>query len=191
METKETNGVNETKESKKSEGFKIRPLHIFAIIALVLIAGVFYMAINNAAAPVVSAGDTINVSYTGTFANGTVFDTNVGKQPLQFTVGTGQLIKGFDEGVVGMHLNEEKTITIPANEAYGEVNPALFVQVPTNAFKNQTMQVGMIVGRTANGQQEQGVVSAVNASVVTVNFNPPLAGHTLIFTIKVLSIHKG
>ena len=177
-------------EANEPAGFRIKPLYILAAIAFVAIVSVAYFAIG-ASAPIVAMGDTINVSYTGTFTNGTVFDSNVGRQPLQFRVGSGQLIRGFDHGVVGMRLNEEKTLTIPANEAYGEVNPALFVQVPANVFENHTVVVGMIIGRTVNGQQERGVITAVNATTATVNFNPPLAGHALIFTIKVLAIQKG
>ena len=65
-------------------------------------------------------GDTVDVFYTGTFTNGTVFDSNVGGQPLQFTVGSGQVIPGFDQAVLGMKLKESKTVTIPANDAYGQ-----------------------------------------------------------------------
>ena len=168
-------------------GLKIGPLHI---VAAVILIGVIYLAINNAAVPVVAAGDTVNVSYTGTFTNGTVFDSNVGKSPLQFTVGSGQVIPGFDQGVIGMKLNEEKTITIPANEAYGEVNPALITEVPISAFGNQTVQVGMGVGKTVNGQQIRGVITSVNKTNATLDFNPPLAGKTLVFKIKILSIKK-
>ena len=177
-------------ETKKSEGFKFKPLYFFAVIAVVAILGLSYLLIGSASVPVVAIGDTINVSYTGTFTNGTVFDSNIGKQPLQFKVGSGRLIAGFDLGVVGMHLDEEKTLTIPANEAYGEISPALFLQVPANVFGNRTVVAGMIVDRTANGQQEQGVVTAVNATTVTVDFNPPLAGQTLVFKIKVLAIRN-
>ncbi len=167
-------------------GVKINPLHILALVVILIV--IYLVANNYASGPVVAKGDTINVSYTGTLTNGTVFDSNVGKQPLQFTVGAGQLIEGFDQGVIGMKLNEEKTITIPPNQAYGEVNPALIMQIPANTFGNQTAQIGMVV---TDPQQQQGVVTAVNKTTVTVDFNPELAGKTLIFKIKVLSIKKG
>jgi FKBP-type peptidyl-prolyl cis-trans isomerase 2 len=176
--------------TKKLAG--INSLYVALVVVIIVVAlCAAYFVINNAAGPVVAVGDTVNVSYTGTFTNGTVFDSSVGKQPLQFTVGSGQLIKGFDQGVIGMRLNEQKTITIPANEAYGEVNPALIVPVPSNAFGNQTMRVGMVVSATTNGIVNQGMVTAVNNTTVMVDFNPPLAGKTLIFTIKVLAIKKG
>jgi peptidylprolyl isomerase len=190
METKETKSES-AKESKKSGGFKIRPLYIFAAIAFIAILGIIYIASAPASPSVVAVGDTINVSYTGTFINGTVFDSNVGKTPLQFTVGSGLMISGFDHAVVGMHVNEEKTVTLTANEAYGEIDPTLFVQVPANTFKNQTVQTGMVIERTANEQQQRGTVTAVNATTITIDFNPPLAGHTLVFAIKVLTIQKG
>ena len=155
---------------------------------------VAYLAATHGPAPVsvVAAGDIVNVSYTGTFTNGTVFDSNVGGHQLQFTAGAGQLIKGFDDAVIGMRLGEEKNVTIPVNEAYGEINPALIVSVPSNTFGNHTVQVGSIIRRSLNNTQvQQGVVTAVNATNVTVDFNPPLAGQTLIFQIKVLSIKKG
>lgn len=167
----------------------VKSLHIAAaaiLAALILI--VIYMASNNST--VVAKGDSISVYYTGKLTNGTVFDSNVGKSPLNFTVGAGQMIEGFDSGVVGMSLNQNKTITIPANQAYGEINPALIVEVPLSQFGNLTPTVGMTVGYNSNGQQEQGRVTAVNSKNATVDFNPPLAGQTLIFTIKVVKIQK-
>jgi peptidylprolyl isomerase len=172
-------------------GFKINALYLLVVVAFIVLIGVGYMTIAYASVPVVAVGDTINVSYTGTFTNGTVFDSNVGKPPLQFTVGSGQLIKGFDQGVIGMKLNEEKTIIVPANEAYGEINPSLIIQVPASSFGNHTVQAGMGVSRTVNGTQEQGVITSVNKTTVTVDFNPALAGQTLIFKVKILAINKG
>jgi FKBP-type peptidyl-prolyl cis-trans isomerase 2 len=179
--------MEETKEPKKS---RIKRVHALAAVAVIVLLGAAYLAISITTAPIVAAGDVINVSYTGTFTNGTVFGTNVGKQQLQFTVGSGQLIKGFDQGVIGMRLNQNKTLTVPPSEGYGSVNSSLIVQVPANVLGNKTVQVGMILTRTEGTQQEQGLVTAVNATTATVNFNPPLAGKTLVFNIKVLSIRK-
>ncbi len=173
---------------KKESGFK--PAYAIAMaIAAIAIIGLVYMATNSGAAsgPVVTIGDNISVYYTGTYTNGTVFDSNAGKAPLNFTVGSGQLIKGFDDAVVGMKLNETKTVTIPANEAYGEANQSLIVAVPRSDFNNQTVTIGMIVS-TSRGAQ--GRVTAVNATNVTVDFNSPLAGQTLVFKITVVSIKK-
>jgi FKBP-type peptidyl-prolyl cis-trans isomerase 2 len=172
--------------------YKFARTHLYiliAVAAIVVLSAVVYLSA--ASSPVVSAGDTISVYYTGTLTNGTVFDSNVGKTPLVFTVGSGQLIKGFDQGVVGMKLNQSKTITIPANEAYGEVNPNLIIHAPLTQFANQTPQVGTSVSTVLNGQQLNGVVTAVNSTTATVDFNPPLAGQTLIFNITVVKIEKG
>jgi peptidylprolyl isomerase len=170
---------------------KIQQSYVIGAVVLVALLVIAYLAVGRGPVPVVAMGDNITVSYTGTFLNGTVFDSSVGKAPLQFIVGAGQMIPGFDHGVIGMSLNEEKTITIPANQAYGSVNPALYVSVPSNTFGNMTMQVGMVIRRSTNGLQQQGVVTAVNATNVTIDFNSALAGKTLVFKIKILSIKKG
>jgi FKBP-type peptidyl-prolyl cis-trans isomerase 2 len=178
----------EHKQKKSS----VKPLHIgiiVVIVAIVAIAAVYFLT-NNAGAQVVQKGDTVSVYYTGTLTNGTVFDSNVGKETFNFTVGANEVIPGFDQGVIGMKLNETKTITIPANEAYGPVNPSLIVKVPKSSFTNQSVEVGMYVTQTTNGQQYQGVVTAVNSTTVTVDFNSPLAGQTLIFQIKLVGIKK-
>jgi FKBP-type peptidyl-prolyl cis-trans isomerase 2 len=156
-----------------------------AVALLVILIGVIYLAVNGSS-QTVGIGDTVRVYYTGTLTDGTQFDSNVGQQPLEFTVGSGQLIKGFDTGVVGMKLNETKTITIPASEAYGEYNPSFVIKVPLNSI-NQTVEVGMQL-RASNGAP--GVVTAVNDTTASVDFNSPLAGKTLIFSIKVAEIHK-
>lgn len=170
---------------------QIKPLYILlAVVLVVLAAVVIYMTIGRGGTPIVAAGDTVSVYYTGTLTNGTVFDSNVGKQPLQFTVGSGQVIQGFDNGIVGMKINGTKTLTLTPNQSYGEVNPDLVVTIPLTEFGNQTVNVGMIVTRTSSGQQFQGIVTAVNATTATVDFNPPLAGQTLIFTVKVVGIQK-
>jgi peptidylprolyl isomerase len=173
---------------EKSKHSKLKPEYI-VILAIIIgaLIGVIYLTTSNAASPVVATGDNVSVYYTGKLTNGTVFDSNVGKQPLNFTVGSGQLIQGFDQGVIGMSLNETKNITIPSNEAYGPVNPSLIVDVPRSQFGNQTITVGMEV-TASNGQS--GIIKSVNATNVTVDFNSPLAGQTLIFEIKVVSIKK-
>jgi FKBP-type peptidyl-prolyl cis-trans isomerase 2 len=167
---------------------------ILAIVVVVIMAAVGILFFVSAAnAEVVKAGDNVSVYYTGSFTNGTVFGSNVGQAPLNFTVGAGQLIPGFDFGVVGMRLDQNKTITVTPQEGYGEVNSSLFVSVPVNAFGvNSTANIiiGTPVTRIANGIQEHGVIAAVGSNDVTVNFNSPLAGHTLVFKIEVVAIHK-
>lgn len=163
---------------------------LIAVIVVIVLVGVVYVVTNSSAAAVVAPGDNVSVYYTGTYTNGTVFDSNVGKEPFTFTVGANEVIPGFDQAVVGMSLNEEKNVTIPANQAYGEVNPNLIVKVPLSQFGNHTVTAGMNISENQNGQIFEGVVTAVNSTTATVDFNPKLAGQTLIFNIKVISINK-
>ena len=180
------NGAHQHAAPKPRGG--IRPAYAAgAVVAIAIIIAVIYMAAGNASAQTVAAGDNVSVYYTGTLTNGTVFDSNVGKAPLSFKVGSGEMIKGFDQGVVGMRLNENKTITLPPDEAYGNVNPSLVVQVPKSQFGNSTVAVGMRVQASSGAV---GVIKAVNSDNVTVDFNPELAGQTLIFSIKVVAIKR-
>ncbi len=160
---------------------------LLAAIAIVVVGLVYFAFFST---PVVAVGDTIGAYYTGSFVNGTKFSSNIGGPQLNFTVGAGNVIPGFDQGVVGMKLNETKTITLPPDEAYGQVNPSLIVKVPVSDFGNQTVTAGMFVTQTFNGKQSQGVVTAVNATTATLDFNQLLAGQTLVFTIRVVVIHK-
>ena len=164
-------------------------ISIAAAIAVIALIGIGYMYL--VTAQVVRPGDTIDIQYTGTLTNGTVFSSNVGQQPFQFTVGAGQVIPGLDSGVVGMKLKQTKTLVIPYNEAYGPVDPSLVVSAPLKAFGNQTVKIGMGISTIMNGQQLSGIVTSVNATNATVNFNAPLAGKTLIFNVTILSIHPG
>lgn len=169
----------------------MRKLFVFiaAIVALAVL-GAIYTTVSSASVPTVGIGDTIEVNYTGTFTNGTVFGSNAGQPPLKFTVGAGQVIPGFDNGVVGMRLGEERTVTVQPNEAYGQINASLIVKVPMSSFGNRTVQIGMTVGENVNGRLIQGTITAANATTATVDFNPPLAGKTLVFRIRVIGIQK-
>lgn len=177
----------EQQMEKGKQASKLKPAYLLAVILVVAVALVVVYMATSSSAQVVAAGDNISVYYTGKLTNGTVFDSNVGKTPLIFKVGAGQLIPGFDQGVVGMKLNENKTLTLSPGEAYGEVNQSLIVTVPKAQLGNSILSVGMQV-TTATGHQ--GVITAVTANNVTANFNPPLAGQTLIFEVQVVAIHK-
>ena len=158
-----------------------------AIILIVVVLAVGYLAYSSAAPSAAAVGDNVSVFYTGSFANGTVFNTNVGSAPFNFTVGANQVIPGFDSAVIGMHVGQNKTVTLPPSEAYGPVNQSLIVQAPLSEFKNANVTVGLHVS-TQSGLS--GVVTAITSNTATVDFNPPLAGKTLIFNIKVVAIRK-
>lgn len=160
---------------------------IAAVLIIAIVAIAAYLTVAYGAPTTVADGDNVSVYYTGAFTNGTVFNTNVGGQPLNFTVGANEVIEGFDQGVIGMSVGQNKTITVPPDQGYGVVNPALIVSVPMTAFGNASIANGMIV--TASDGQE-GVVESFNTTNAIVDFNPPLAGQTLVFNIKVVVIKR-
>jgi len=135
-------------------------------------------------------GDTVKVDYTGTLENGTVFDTSVGGEPLNFTLGEGQMIPGFEKAVLGMKVGESKTVTIPADEAYGQYNDN-WVEVVNR--ENLTNIPNPEVGEQLQGPRPDGgtgicTVTNVTNTTITVDFNNPLAGKDLTFEIELISI---
>lgn len=136
----------------------------------------------------IAKGDKIKVNYTGTFDDGTVFDSSEGREPLEFSAGAGMVIKGFDDAVIGMKKNEEKTIKIKPSEAYGDHNPQLLKEIPRNKLpQGQEIKAGMVVGLgTPDGRQFPARITEVTADHVTIDLNHPLAGKTLNFKIKIV-----
>ena len=139
---------------------------------------------------VAKTNDTVKVHYTGKLTDGTVFDSSLERDPLQFTVGAGQMIAGFDQAVNGMELSEKKTVTIPSNEAYGPVNDELFQQVPKSDLPDDMdPKVGQtLVATTPDGRQQQVLVAEVTEETITIDANHPLAGKDLIFDIELVEI---
>jgi FKBP-type peptidyl-prolyl cis-trans isomerase 2 len=139
----------------------------------------------------VKANDTVKVHYTGSItANGEIFDSSLEREPLEFTLGQGMLIPGFENGVINMKVNEKKTINIPKEEAYGVVREELFQEVSKQELPpDLEPQVGMgLVSRGPNGQEHQLRVAQVNDNSIVVDANHPLAGHDLTFEIEVVEI---
>ncbi len=135
----------------------------------------------------IKAGDTIAVNYTGRFEDDTVFDSSEGKQPLRFTVGSGQLIKGFDKAVVGMKKGEKKTITLAPEEAYGPRQEGMIIDIPRAQIPaDMKLEVGMRLHlRDPNGNPVPAVVAEITDEVVKMDANHPMAGKTLIFDIEI------
>jgi FKBP-type peptidyl-prolyl cis-trans isomerase 2 len=145
-------------------------------------------------------GDTISVNYIGKLEDGTIFDTSIKEaaieagiynqmrdyEPLTFTVSAGQMIKGFDEGVVGMKVGEEKTFTIPPEEAYGEYIEELARELPVDAV-DFTPEIGMQLV-TDNGLT--GTITEVRENNFVVDFNHDLAGKTLVFLVRIVSVEE-
>ncbi len=138
----------------------------------------------------VKENNTVKVNYTGKLANGQVFDTSEGREPLEFTLGQGQLIPGFEKGVIDMKLNEKKTITISKEEAYGEVNKDLIQEVKkTELPQDMAPEVGMgLVSKSPDGREVNLMVTEVKEDSIVVDANHPLAGKELIFDLEVVDI---
>ena len=139
----------------------------------------------------VKQNDTVKVHYTGKLANGEVFDSSLERDPMEFTVGSGQLIPGFENGVIDMKVKEKKTIVIPSAEAYGEPRKELIQEVPKDRLPEEIKpEVGMgLVSKTPEGQEIQLVVKEVNDDNIVVDGNHPLAGQELTFEIEVVGIN--
>lgn len=138
----------------------------------------------------VKAGDIVHIHYKGTLNDGSVFDSSEGRDPLSFTVGTGQIIPGLDQALPGMEVGEEKTVNIPAEQAYGKVNPAAKQSVPKDQFPpNIPLEVGtQLQVQTQDGQVMPVVIDTVEADHVVLDANHPLAGKDLTFEFSVVSI---
>ena len=140
----------------------------------------------------IQKGDFISVHYTGRFTDGTVFDTSHNRnEPLDFTVGAGQMIKGFDEAVVGMKIDEEKTVVLQPNEAYGETKAEYLISVErTQLPPDLNPEVGDQLMANFGGQDVPVVVAQTNALSITLDANHPMAGKVLEFDIKIVSIDR-
>ncbi|GAB5522413.1 MAG: peptidylprolyl isomerase [Roseivirga sp.] len=136
------------------------------------------------------AGDKVKVHYTGRLKDGTQFDSSAGRAPLEFEVGAGMMIKGFDAAVNGMAVGDKVTAEIPAAEAYGAENPELIIDVPrTNLPPDLNPEVGQQLGMSQpNGQQVPVRIREVHEEKVVIDANHDLAGKDLIFDIELVEI---
>ena len=139
------------------------------------------------------SGDKVKVHYHGKLTSGETFDSSEGRAPLEFEVGSGAVIKGFDEGVTGMKVGEKKTINIPVQEAYGPKNPEMMVEMPKDRFPAEMeIEEGMpLMMSDGSGQNFQVVVTEIKESSVILDANHPLAGEDLIFDIELVEIGGG
>jgi peptidylprolyl isomerase len=176
----------------------------FSVLFIVLMLGTILLAAGcskgaSAATPGTKAGaahmtpqsgDTVKVDYTLKLADGTVFDTSVGKTPFQFTLGQNQVIPGFEKAVIGMKVGNSKTVTILAADAYGPRNEGMVQVVPkTQLPAGSDPKVGMqLQGSNPNGSSTVFTIIKVDDTTVTLDGNSALAGKDLTFDIKLLDI---
>ena len=138
----------------------------------------------------VKTGDTVRIHYTGTLTDGTVFDTSEGRDPLQFEVGSGQIIPGLDRALPGMEVGEKKTVPVPCDEAYGPLDPGMRQDVPRDGIPKE---IPLDIGTTLQMQTPEGrvvpvTVVDVTETQVTLDANHPLAGRDLTFAIELVEI---
>lgn len=136
------------------------------------------------------SGDTVRIHYTGTLQDGSVFDSSEGRDPLEFQLGSGQVIPGFDDGVTGMAVGDKKTIEIPCDQAYGAINPAAMQDVPRAEIPDHIpLDLGtQLQVQAGNGQTMMVVVANVTEETVTLDANHPLAGKDLTFALELVEI---
>jgi len=136
----------------------------------------------------VKKGDKVKVNYKGTLADGTVFDSSEGKEPLEFVVGSGQVIQGFDEAVIAMKPGESKTVEIPVHKAYGERKDELVMMVPIEQVPpdlNPEVGTRLEMGGM-DGEIVRVVVVNIDEKDITLDANPPLAGKELTFFVELV-----
>ena len=134
---------------------------------------------------IVENGDNVSVHYTGTLDDGEQFDSSVGRQPLTFTLGTGQVISGFNDAVIGLVVGDKVEVRLSAEEAYGEIMDSLMVEVSKEALPE-----GITVGQQVVSQNgARGLVIKDDGEKVTIDLNHPMAGKALNFAIELISIN--
>ncbi len=136
-------------------------------------------------------GDAVQVHYTGKLEDGSVFDTSANREPLGFTLGDGNMIKGFDTAVDGMELGEKVTVTIPAAEAYGERRDDMIIDVPIEQVPADIKpEIGMqLTLQGGNGQPMPVIVTDLDDKKITLDANHQLAGKDLIFDIELVKVN--
>ncbi len=138
----------------------------------------------------VKENDTVKVHYTGKLNNGQVFDSSLNREPLEVKLGQGSLIPGFEKELIDMAINEKKTVTIPKEEAYGDVKKELFQSVKKEQLpENIKPEVGMgLVASTPDGSEQQVIIVDVKEDHIVLDANHPLAGQDLVFELELVDI---
>jgi peptidylprolyl isomerase len=136
----------------------------------------------------VKDGNTVSIHYTGKLEDGTVFDSSYGRQPFEFTVGSGSVIKGIDTGVMGMNVGDKKAFEIDSDDAYGPHMNELVKDIPREEFPFNPEVGQRLRAETTDGRIIDVTVAAVSPETVTIDANHPLAGKKLFFEVELLGI---
>jgi len=159
---------------------------IFPVFLIILVAGCTSTG-NVVSMESVKSSDNVSVDYWGTLDNGTLFDTSEGRAPLEFTAGAGQMIKGFDDAVIGMKAGEQKQVRIEPEEAYGPYDTRAVIEVPIEQLQQAGIEPEK--GQTLYMRGQPVKILDVNEQNVTIDANHQLAGKALNFRIKLLQIN--
>jgi len=135
-------------------------------------------------------GDVVKVHYTGKFKDGSVFDSSDGKDPLQFEIGKGMVIVGFENGVKEMNEGDEKDVVIKPEEGYGKIDPNMKKDFPKDQFKGQELKIGMVFSFNKDNRKFMGKIVEIKDDTVVIDFNHLLAGKELHFHLKLVKIEK-
>jgi peptidylprolyl isomerase len=138
----------------------------------------------------IEKGNIVSVKYTGKLPNGEIFDTSEGRDPLKFQVGSGQIIPGFENAILGKNIGDKVTVNINPEEAYGEVREDLIVKVPMEQMPGEVEVGQSLQAQADNGQAVNVIIKEVNEDHVIIDGNHPLAGEELVFEIEVLEIEQ-
>jgi len=136
----------------------------------------------------VSNGKKISLEYTVKLEDGQVVDTNVGGNPLMYTQGANEILRGVESAVEGMEVGEAKQAVVPPMQGYGDADPNAFAEVPKDKLPREIEVGTQLHGKDASGREIRTIVSAINDETVLLDFNHPLAGKTLYFDLKVVNI---
>lgn len=138
----------------------------------------------------VKMGDVVKVNYTGKLSDGTVFDSSLNREPIEFSIGNNQVIYGFEQAVIGKEIGDKVTVNIKSEEAYGNIREDLFIR-----FENSQLPGEVFLGQSLLAKDESGfnvsvVVKEINEDHIIVDANHPLAGENLIFDIEIMNINE-
>ena len=201
---KKTKEKSDPKAKSTTKGNKnlILAAGVIVIVAIIAVAAYILLVPGTGGTPAITGtgtgaaaviGDSVSVYYTGTFTNGTVFDTNANSTPLTFTVGSHQVIPGFENAVIGMKAGQTRTVNIPVDQAYGPYSQDnIYVFNRTGNLATMNLTIG---GVLTYSDPSTGMMSAVKVlnftqDTVTVDANSPLAGEPLTFTIRIASVNE-
>lgn len=133
-------------------------------------------------------GDVVKVHYRGTLDDGTEFDTSYGDQPLEFTLGGGEVISGFEDAVRGLDVGQKRTVDVEPENAYGERVDEAVQRVPKEAFAEEPMEGGVVTIEAPDGNRMAATITKVDGEEVELDFNHPLAGQTLRFEVELVGV---